>query len=327
MALRKNPQRSCQEGTLPLNDAYKYESAITEIRDTSYNRSERQPLSQRGTKRKATDTQRQKSKRSSQQPHRPTSDKPFPFFELPREIRDQVYSSLVTRPNNGRSIIAAVPILSSRKKRVAARSKRERTNRTRIMDGKPPLRIRETNPEPVVHLKFLQASHRLHQEAKDCLYSTNWFAITLDRLPHTTFETPYGWALSRITRLQVELQLKDAAHMNSYVDWTALFSSFTSLRFLHVVFTFHPRYYDWAYSQLCDWTTTQYVHKAFFRELLAAIPSHIDVKFGVPNSTIDLSSQGKVINDVLVRDMYAELGTKRILQTRQSATHGAGSWR
>jgi hypothetical protein len=327
MASRKNPQRSCQEGMLPMNTAYKAELAITEFRDDSYNKSERQPPSQRRTKRKATDTQMRTAKLASQQPQRPTSDKPFPFFELPREIRDQVYSCLVTRPSGGRSLIAAMPILNSRKKRVTAHAKRGRVNRRRIFDGKQPLRTRETHVEPVVNLKFLQSSHRLHQEAKDCLYSSNWFAITLDRLPHTTFETPYGWDLSRVTRLQVELQLKDAAHMNSYVDWSTLFSPFTSLRFLHVVFTFHPRYYDWAYSELCDWSKTQYVHKAFFRELLVAIPGHVDVKLGTPNSLVDSQLQGKVVSEILVRDMYAELGAMRTLHPRNPAGHSAISWR
>jgi hypothetical protein len=314
---------------LPLNTIYKAELAITtitEVRDDSYNKSERQPPPQRRAKRKATNTPKRTAKLASHQPHRPTSDKLFPFFELPREIRDQIYSCLVTRPSGGRSLIAAVPILSSRKKRVAAHAKRGRVNRRRIFDGKQPLRTREVQIEPVVDLQFLQASHRLHQEAKDCFYSSNWFAITLDRLPHTTFETPYGWDLSRVTRLQVELQLKDAAHMNSYVDWSTLFASFTSLRFLHIVFTFHPRYYDWAYSELCDWPKIQYVHKAFFRELLVAIPSHVDVKLGTPNSVVDLQLQGKVVSESLVRDMYAELGLKRILNPRISAGRSASSW-
>jgi hypothetical protein len=324
MALRRNSQRICPEAMLPSTAIDKTEPTILTTRNDAQNKTECQTLPQARTKRRAADTKRRKVKTASQQLHRPASDKPFRFFELPREIRDQVYSNLVTRPNNGRSLIAAVPILSSRRKRVATHSKRDRVNRRRIFDGKPPLRAREIIPEPVVHLNFLRASQRLQNEAKDCLYSTNWFAITLDRLPHATFETPFGWDLSRITRLQVELQLKDVAHMNSYVDWSALFTPFTSLRFLHIVFTFHPRYYDWVYSELCDWTTTGYVHKAFFRDLLSAIPSRVDVKFGTPNSSLDFQLQGKLIDENLVRDMYADLGAKRPLMP---VVHSVGNWR
>jgi hypothetical protein len=112
--------------------------------------------------------------------------------------------------------------------------------------------------------------------------------------------------------------------MNSYVDWSALFTPFTSLRFLHVVFTFHPRYYDWAYSELCDWTTTGYVHKAFFRDLLAAIPKHVDVKFGTTNSSVDLQPQGKIIDEVLVRDMHFQLGANH---PRLPISQSSGNWR
>jgi hypothetical protein len=320
----RNPQKMYQEILPPSTPITKIESTTVTIRNDAHISSERQSSLQSRIKRRAVSTKRRKVKTPSQQPPRSTSDKPFPFFELPREIRDQVYSSLVTRPENGRSVIAAVPILSGRRKRVAAQSKRDRVNRRRIFDGKPPLRAREINTEPVIHLNFLQASRRLQYEAKDYLYSSNWFAITLDRLPHATFETPFGWDLSRVTRLQVELQLKDAAHMNSYVDWSALFTPFTSLRFLHVVFTFHPRYYDWAYSELCDWATTGYVHKAFFRDLLAAIPKHVDVKFGTPNSSVDLQPQGKIIDEVLVRDMHFQLGANH---PRLPISQSSGNWR
>jgi hypothetical protein len=313
MALRRNPQRGCQEKPLPSVTAIKSQSTIVEISETINTTRENQTTLQRRTKCPAT---RRKVRNPSRPILPPASDKPFPFFSLPREIRDQIYSSLVGRPNGGRSIIAAAPVLLDKKRRTASRAKRDRLNQKRFLSGKPPIRIRPTEAEPIAHLNLLQASQRLHVEAKDCLYSNNWFAITLDRLPSITFETPYGWDLSRITRLVVELQLKDAAHMNSYVDWTAFFASFTSLRFLHVIPTFHPRYHDWAYPEFTSWTTTHFVHKAFFRELLAAIPSHLDIKFGSSYDATDVTQlQGKPIGSSLLRDMYAELGP------RQSQAH------
>jgi hypothetical protein len=311
MAMRRNPQRTCQEMMMPPSAAFKLQPIVIEAKEASHSTRERQPLSQRRTKRATANSQRRKRRISLPQIHRPANNVPFPFFQLPRELRDQVYSSLVTRTDGGRSIISAVSLLNDKKARRATQVKRERLNRKRILDGKPPVRIRDLEPEMVVHLNLLQASRRLCDEARDCLYNSNWFAITLDKLPHTTFETPYGWNLSKITRLQLEVQIKDAAHMNSYVDWTTFFSALTSLRFLHIAPTFHPRYYDWASSELSSWTTAHYIHKAFFRELLAGVPSHVDVKLGtlIIEGT-DLQLQGTPVSQRVIADMYSELSAR-----------------
>ncbi|EAT84276.1 hypothetical protein HBH56_042110 [Parastagonospora nodorum] len=311
MALRKNPQRCCQEIMMPPVASTKFLPITIEIKEATVVKKKRQLPPQRRTKRYVADAQRHKRRTSLAQLPRPTNDKPFPFFKLPRELRDQVYASLVTRTDCRRSVISAVSLLSDKKAKRAAQAKRERLNRRRILDGKSPARTRDSESEPIVYLKLLQSSRRLYDEAQDYLYSNNWFALTLDKLPSTTFETPYGWNLSSITRLQIEIQLKDAAHMNSYVDWTAFFSSFTSLRFLHVAPTFHPRYYDWAYPELSNWTAAHYVHRAFFRELLAAIPSHVNINFGdITDGNTDLQLQGQAICQTVVASMYAELGRR-----------------
>lgn len=308
MALRRNPQRTCQDGVTQACAAVKLPQINFEFKETSLVGEFRPTTQQRRPKRRATSVRKRRASIFVQPIHRPANDEPFPFFQLPREIRDHVYSCLVV-PTTG-NVVAAVPLLHERKRRVAAEVKRERLNRKRMSDGRAPVRVRLPDPEPLLHLNLLRASRTLYAEAKDCLYSSNWFAVTLDRLPLTTFETPFGWDLSRVTRLQVEVQLKDAAHMNSYVDWIALFSAFKSLRFLRVLPTFHPRYHDWALPELSDWSTTHYIHKAFFRELLAAIPSRVDVTLPVdPNG--DMHLQGKPIGQTLIKDMYNELGVRR----------------
>jgi hypothetical protein len=141
------------------------------------------------------------------------------------------------------------------------------------------------------------------------MYSSNWFAISLNKLPSTSFDTPYGWVPCQVKRLQVEVQIKDAIRMNKYVDWSSFFSTFESLRFLRVIITFHPRYYEWARTELYDWHTTHYVHKAFFRELLGAIPGHVDLMIGSPMDGTELQGTATVHRGFL-RDMYAELGSK-----------------
>lgn len=234
---------------------------------------------------------------------------PFPFFQLPRELRDQVYSYLVVpASSHGESVIEAATILKNRKKRATAQLARARLNRQRLASGKQPVLTRTTISEPIVHLNLLQASQRMYCEASDCLYSDNWFTISLSKLPSISVETPVGWDLSRIRRLQLELQLKDAPRMNNYIDWPSFFSSFPSLRFLHIIPTFHPRYYDWAQTELCDWRRTHYVHKAFFRELLTAIPTHVDLKLGCLSDPLEFHGRSPV-KQTLLEDMYAELAS------------------
>ncbi|KAH7087996.1 hypothetical protein FB567DRAFT_559773 [Paraphoma chrysanthemicola] len=310
MALRRNPQRGCQEGIPSI-------TAVETLPNTGgapgFKNNLPRLLAKVPVKRHANKARKRKAIRVSQHNPPRSIDQPFPFFQLPRELRDQIYTNLVAHHNESdQSVIAATTILQDRKKRLAKQAQRDRLNKKRAFSGKPPMLARPNNGEPLVHLNLLQASHKLHSEATDCLYTNNTFAITLNKIPSTTFETPYGWALPQIKKLQLEIQLKDAAHMNGYVDWTVFFSTFTALHFLRIIPTFHPKYYDWASPELDNWSTTHYVHKAFFRELLAAVPAHIDVRFG-PSSVAksDAHLQGKVVSNGFLRDMLRDLGAQR----------------
>lgn len=249
---------------------------------------------------------------------------PFRFLELPQEIRDEVYSYLVVRQTpHSPPILDATTILKNRKKRLQARKTRERLNQQRLLEGKRPSCPHSTtttstnHPDPILHVDLLRTSQKLADEATDCMYSKNVFAISLDKLPLTSFDTPPGWDLSRIKRLQIELQLKDAIRMNRYVDWSSFFSSFPSLQFLRVVPTLHPRYYEWSRCEFTEWGSkeTPFVHKAFFRELLVAIPQYVDLKMGLPRDVAagvqEVQVQGKLgIDEKFLWDMYLELGNR-----------------
>lgn len=238
---------------------------------------------------------------------------PFRFFDLPREVRDHVYSYLVVRRGRPLPIIESKSILKSQKKRATAQRTRERLNQKRISTGKRPITPRETTAEPIVHLNVLQASKLLHYEASDYMYQMNWFAISLDNFPSMIPDVPQGWSFSRITRLQLELQLKDAQRMNSHIDWATFFASFSSLRFLRIIPTFHPRYYEWASAELSQWQTAHFIHRAFFRELLAVIPGQINLKLGHSGkSEEDMRLEGKApVKRGILWEMYAELGMRR----------------
>lgn len=313
MELRRNPQRRCKtEGLLPPVIAVDYQATkivFERIADIQCEEKERC-----GRRTGGTITQRRKLDIVPREGPRPIIDSPFPFFRLPQELRDQVYSYLVTRQGSHcRSVIEAISILKNRKKRTAAQAARDRLNRQRLSSGKCSISARMTTTKPLLHLELLRASRRLYDEASDCMYSNNWFAISLSKLPSCAIETPSGWELCRVKKLQVELQLKDALRMNSYVDWPTFFSSFPSLRLLRVIPTFHPRYYEWAHTELLDWQTTSYIHKAFFRELLAAVPAHVDLRMDYSQeSDAGTEVQGKaVVDKKLLLDMYSELGARK----------------
>lgn len=262
---------------------------------------------------KATPCRRQQHPPNAHWSPRRNHSGPFRFLELPQEIRDEIYSYLVVRQtHNSPPILDATTILKNRKKRLAARKTRERLNQQRLLDGKPPTCPHTTHTDPILHVDLLRTSQKLADEAADCMYTKNWFAISLDKLPLPTFEVPPGWDLSRIKRLQIEIQLKDSIRMNRYVDWSSFFSSFPSLQFLRVVPTLHPRYYEWAKSEFTDWSATPFVHKAFFRELLAAVPGYVDLKIGLSvDANENVQIQGKTaIDSRFLWDMYMELGSR-----------------
>jgi hypothetical protein len=147
------------------------------------------------------------------------------------------------------------------------------------------------------------------------MYENNWFALSLDNFPVTTIDTPLGWDYSRLTKIQLELQLKDAQRMNSYIDWATFFVAFPALRSLRIIPTFHPKYVAWAQTELNDWSMAHFIHRAFFRELLASIPEKFALKLGPslkPKDDMELEGRVTVSKGVL-RDMYMELGTRRVI--------------
>jgi hypothetical protein len=313
MARRRNPPRRCRDDTPSCFMTSDILRANLVSGNPTYDQSEDYKSRKRRTKRRLITTSQQTTEDSSRLHCLPADESTFPFFELPRELRDHVYSYLtVHRTASGTPILDAASILRNKKKRIASQAVRDRLNRRRSIKGQLRVRARPTTSDPILHLNILQTSRRLLHEASSCLYSSNWFAITLNKLPKTVFETPHGWNLSQITKLQVELQLKDAARMNNYIDWTVFFSALESLRVLRIIPTYHPRYYDWAHTELCDWPTAHFVHKAFFRELVAAIPKDVDFKLGHASGISVREVQGKLLDVGLLEKIYEELSIGRM---------------
>lgn len=237
---------------------------------------------------------------------------PFAFFDLPREVRDHVLSYLVVRRGQSTPILEAKAILRDQKKRAALLRNREKLDIRRAQTGRPPVAHRDAPTEPIVHLGAMRASRSLYHEAQDCFYQRNYFSISLDSFPATTFETPPGWDCSRIKKMQLEIQLKDAHRMNSYIDWALFFARFPSLVHLRIIPTFHTRYYEWARTELEDWSTAHFVFRAFFRELLASIPEHLLWRLGQSsNAHDDTQLEGRApVSKSVLWNMYAELGPR-----------------
>ena len=261
-------------------------------------------------------------------PSSPTQNGSFAFVDLPREIRDHVISYLVVRRGQKTPVLEAKTIIRDRKKRIAQSKAREKQNSKRTQSGRPPVAYRATPTEQMVHLNAMCASRQLYYEAKECFYQRNCFAISLDSFPATTFETPSGWDCSRIKKMQLELQLKDAQRMNSYIDWTSFFAKFPSLVHLRIIPTFHPRYHEWARTELEDWRTAHFVFRAFFRELLACTPEQLTWKLGSSsNPQDDMQIEGKAhVSKNVLWDMYSELAPRMGLRKPAGMMIDAGGF-
>ena len=230
-----------------------------------------------------------------------------------------MYSYLVVGRGRRTPIIEAKSILQGQKKRATAERTRIRLNQKRAQSGRKLIAPRESVVDPIVHLNVLQASKLLQYEASDFMYENNWFALSLDNFPVTTIDTPFGWDYSRVTKMQLELQLKDSQRMNSYIDWATFFAAFPALRSLRIIPTFHPKYVAWAQTELNDWGTAHFIHRAFFRELLASIPEKFVLKLGPSlKPKDDMQLEGRVtVSKVVLREMYLELGTRRIIDANR----------
>lgn len=247
-------------------------------------------------------------------------NEPFAFLDLPREVRDQVYSYLVVRRGKKIPIIEAKSILRVQKKRATAQRTRERLNQKRVLSGKRPIMPRDQSADPIVHPTVLQTSRQVHYEAKDLLYKTNWFGISLENFDFSTLEVPTGWDLTKINKIQLELQLKDSQRMNSYNDWATFFASFPALRFLRIIPTFHSRYYDWTRTELTTWDTVHFIFRGFFREMVAAVPRHVHLMLGPSlDAREDMRLEGRShISTRLLQQMYLEYGHLRGMDSRDN---------
>ncbi|KAF2644576.1 hypothetical protein P280DRAFT_174815 [Massarina eburnea CBS 473.64] len=326
MALRRNPYRKCKkEGAADLTTGNRAnERGNSQLEETGRfapGKMSVTSLLNEDAAGSATNPRRLNRESSTTKPRRKTvasadiqsQQDPFPLFHLPRELRNHIYSYLVVQRGRRIPTLEAKTILREHKKRHAAQRTRERLNLKRTQTGRRPISPKEAIVEPVVHLNISRASKSLHFEASECFYQSNWFAISIDSLPATTIETPSGWDYSRITRMQLELQLKDSQRMNSYIDWAPFFAMFPRLRFLRIIPSFHPRYYDWAFSELSNWDDAHYIFRAFFALLLASIPEQLILKLGSSvDAQDDMRLEGKTaVSKQLLWDMYSHLGTRR----------------
>ncbi|CAI6340040.1 unnamed protein product [Periconia digitata] len=323
MALRRNPYRKCKGDDATIIATQKRANEwgynhVDKVEQPAPNRVSVMSLLNEETARDGVKdvhcmAQYRKLQRKPSRQVGDRSTDPFPLLHLPRELRNHVYSYLVVQRGRRIPMLEAKSILREQKKRNTAQRNRERQNLKRIQSGRRPIVSKETSLAPIIDLNISQASKFLHWESSEYFYQSNWFAISMDNLPLTTIETPSGWDYSRITRLQLELQLKDAQRMNSYTDWASFFAMFPNLRFLRIIPSFHSRYYDWAISELNEWHSAHFIFRAFFSLLLASIPEHLNLKLGFSvNPCEDMHLEGKMaVSKSLLWDMYAELGTRQ----------------
>src|SRR5689334_14787940 len=108
MAVRRNPQRGCQEG-IPSTAAV--ETLPNTIGASGSKKNLPRLRVEETVRRHANKARKRKEARISQQIPPRAIDQPFPFFQLPRELRDQIYACLVAHHNDSdQSVIAATSI-------------------------------------------------------------------------------------------------------------------------------------------------------------------------------------------------------------------------
>jgi hypothetical protein len=207
MPIRRNPERRCTKKTSSSVVVPDSRPTDPNSKRSANNTGQKDVPEEVYKKPCPTSQQKGRTKDISRRKHPPVTNKPFPYFELPRELCDHVYSYPTTRHTQpSRSVLDATSILKGWRRRIVKQTKKARLNQRRVLEGKRPVQTRlSASAPPLLHLNVLQTSRQFSREANDILYGYNWFAISLNKLPTTVIETPIGWNLSCITRLQLEL--------------------------------------------------------------------------------------------------------------------------
>lgn len=240
--------------------------------------------------------------------------RPFRFLNLPAELRNMVYGYLLinNRCKND-PVFSAPEIKKGIRKRVAINRRRQTLSKKREEEGKKSVQRRAPTTEPLAYISILSACKQIHDEAKDILYRKNSFRIAIrnfkwDNNPeYMQLDCGlYGWDFPRITNLQLELSIDWHADLATRVNWVGLTKAMPALRRLQVFVTL-PDPSRWGRSELSDWGQVDWKYKAIFRDLVAAIPKSVNVKWGLTlrQKVRDFKDKDYVEGRVL-RAMYRE---------------------
>ena len=210
-------------------------------------------------------------------------------------------------------VFSALEIKKGIRKREATNRRMQTLSKRREEEGKKPLQRKAPTTEPLAYISILSACKQIHDEAKDILYRKNSFHIAIrdfkwnNNPEYMQLDCGlYGWDFPRITNLQLELSIGWNANLATRVNWVGLTKTMPALRRLQVFVTL-PDLSHWHRSQLSDWGQVDWKYKAIFRDLVAAIPKSVNVKWGptLKQKVRDFKDKDYVEGRVL-RAMYRE---------------------
>jgi len=220
---------------------------------------------------------------------------------------------LINNRRKNDPVFSAPEIKKGMRKRKAINRRRQTLSKKREEEGKKPLQRRAPTTEPLAYISILSACKQIHDEAKDILYRKNSFRIAIrnfkwDNSPeYMQLDCGlYGWDFPRITNLQLELSIDWHANLATRVNWVGLTKAMPALRRLQVFVTL-PDPSRWGRIELSDWGQVDWKYKAIFRDLVAAIPKSVNVKWGLTlrQKVRDFKDKDYVEGWVL-RTMYRE---------------------
>jgi hypothetical protein len=206
-------------------------------------------------------------------------------------------------------VFSAPEIKKGIRKRQTINRIRQTLSNKREKEGKKSPQRRAPTTEPLAYVSILSVCKQIHDEAKDILYRKNSFRIAIrnfkwDNSPEY-MRLDYGlhgWDFPRITNLQLELSIDWHANLATRVNWVSLTKAMPALRRLQVFVTFPD-----PSRELSDWGQVDWKYKAIFRDLVAAIPKSVNVKWGLTlrQKVRDFKDKDYVEGRVL-RAMYRE---------------------
>ncbi|OCL10009.1 hypothetical protein AOQ84DRAFT_8121 [Glonium stellatum] len=231
-----------------------------------------------------------------------------------------VYEYLLVNNHCRNDPVFSIPAIKKMiQKREAIKRRRQAMLEKRLARRMKPVQHRVTATIPLVYTSIYSTCKQIHDEAKDVFFRMNSFHIVIP-----DFDFIYrrddmlflkglddSWDFPRITNLQLELCISSIFNLKTRVNWVDLTKNLPYLRKLQVFVT-SSNFSRFKTTELYDWERVNWKYKAAFRDLVAAIPKSVDVKWGLTLKQKLGNFKGKdYLEGKVLRAMYRQYENQR----------------